>query len=521
MANLEVYRSVFNAHDDACLLINAGSIIDCNQQSLRLFGCPREEILGKSPHQFSPERQIDGSDSALLISQRIAAAFDSGRLDFPWQFLNCDGKDFSAKVSLIPFDSEGEQVLFAMIEAVSDESSEDTFAFHQVSKEQCRKLESLSLMAGGLAHDFNNFLLAIMGNADLLDRDLAAGKPGGELLNEIRKGAGRAADLCNQLLSYAGKGQSHFQLLDLSLTAQEMVQMIKVAISRKIALRLELAPDLPMIEGDVTQIHQLIMNLVVNSSEAIGNRAGVITLATGLTCCMDQHLDRCLLGEEVGSCQLVYIEVRDDGDGMDEATRKRIFDPFFSTKVRGRGLGLASVLGTVRSHQGSLCVRSDPGQGTVLRACIPVAKLDHADAPDIQGRRPARNGHGTILIVDDEEYLRLLCSRMLQRMGYTVLMAADGPQALDIFRQKKNRIDGVILDLVMPVMDGVEVLERILDMDASARVIMTSGYHEKEIATRFSGRRISGFIQKPYVMSDLAKVLGRVVKPRGEQDPAS
>ena len=520
MFTADIYRSIFDMDEDACLLIKAGVIIDCNQKGLALFGCHLDEIKGKSLHHFSPARQSDGSDSAVFASRKIAQAFDMGTLDFSWQYNNASGEESTIKVLLSPLEINGDQALLARLrEYPGNPPREFDTPFHKVGGEQSRKLESLGLMAGGLAHEFNNFLLAIMGNADLLDRDLSAGKPGAELLSEIRKAAGRAADRCNQLLAYAGKGQPHFQLIDLSLTTQEMVQMIKVAISRKIALRLDLTPDLPMIEGDVSQIHQVIMNLVVNASEAIGGKSGVITLSTGLSKCPTQKPDICLLSTEIRETQMAYFEVRDDGEGMDDDIRGRIFDPFFSTKIKGRGLGLASVLGTVRSHQGSLCVRSKPSEGTVIRACFPIADLDHPTVATPSREKVALVGKGTVLIVDDEEYLRVLCSRMLQRMGYTVLLAADGAQALDIYRQKNGRIDGVVLDLVMPAMDGVEVLEKLLEMDPDAKVIMTSGYHEREIATRFSGRGISGFIQKPYVMSDLGKVLGKIIIPREEPDP--
>jgi PAS domain S-box-containing protein len=514
MLHTEIYRSVFEGDGQACLLVEADRILDCNSKALSLLGCDREEIIGKSPREFAPAWQPDGSDSAFSFKQKIADAFDNGGLVFPWHHRRLDGAEFATEVSVCPLAGAGQQVALVRMRKLTRPATNDldvtlsgTHAGH------LPKLDSLSQMAGGLAHDFNNFLLAILGNADLLDRDLAAGKGGDELLNEIRKAAGRAADLCSQLLAYAGKGKSHFQMVDLSVTAQEMVQMLKVAISRKIALRLDLTSDLPIIEGDMSQIHQLIMNLVVNASEAIGNHHGTITLATGRTgCTFPGDNQACMLRGELLDGPLVYLEVRDDGPGMDEELQRRIFDPYFSTKIRGRGLGLATVLGTVRCHQGSLCLKTRPGEGTAIRVCFPAARLPRVElSGHLEAKAPA-NGHGTVLIVDDEEYLRVLCSRMMQRLGYGVLLASDGAQALEIYREHKGEIDAVILDLVMPVMDGVEVLERLLKLDPEAKVIMTSGYHEKEISMRFSGRGIAGFLQKPYVMSDLGGVLSRVIQ---------
>lgn len=516
MGNQDVYRAVFLSDGNASLLLQGGKILDCNPRGLALLECGHDDAVGRPPHFFSPDLQPDGSDSAEGFQEKIAEAFENGGLVFPWRLRTEPGKEFGAEVTLVPLESQGEPLALARIRKLAEPPSNHfDLAMGGTLPGHVFTLDSLSLMAGGLAHDFNNYLLAIIGNADLLDRDLAAGRSGGELLGEIRKAAGRAADLCKQLLSYAGKGQSRFQPVDLSLTAQEMVQMLKVAISRRIALRLELGAELPMIEGDLSQVHQVIMNLVVNASEAIGNRPGTITLATGVTHCQEKNRQCCLLKSEMLDGQLVYLEVRDDGEGMDEEVQRRIFDPYFSTKIRGRGLGLATVLGTVRTHQGSLCVRSTPQQGTSIRVCFPAAHLNRTvQSGEAIIRQFEPLGHGAVLIVDDEEYLRVLCSRMLQRLGYNVLLAADGHQALAVYDEHRDGIAGVILDLVMPVMDGVEVLEKLRRLDPEVKIIMTSGYHEKELAARLAGRGIAGFLQKPYVMSDLGKVLGQVVGPR-------
>lgn len=515
MGNQDIYRAVFEGDGQACLLIQGGRILDGNRRGLALLGGDLAAVVGRPLFDFAPDEQPDGEPSAHLLQEKMALAFENGGLVFPWRQRTAAGEEFGAEVILSPLEFRNEPLLLARLRRLPDPPSNHfDLTMAGTLPGHALKLDSLSLMAGGLAHDFNNYLLAIIGNADLLDRDLAAGKPGGELLTEIRKAAGRAADLCNQLLSYAGKGQSHFQPVDLSQTAQEMVQMLKVAISRKIALRLELAGDLPLIEGDLSQVHQVIMNLVVNASEAIGNRPGTITLATGESHCPAAQRQCCLLESEMLDGPMVYLEVRDDGEGMDQEIQRRIFDPYFSTKIRGRGLGLATVLGTVRTHQGSLCVRSTPGQGTSIRVCLPAARLGRLDQSEGFIRQTEPLGQGAVLIVDDEEYLRLLCSRMLKRLGYSVLLAADGHQALAVYDEHRDSIAGVILDLVMPVMDGVEVLEKLRRLDPDAKVIMTSGYHEKELAARLAGRGIAGFLQKPYVMSDLGKVLGQVVGPR-------
>lgn len=367
-------------------------------------------------------------------------------------------------------------------------------------------------MAGGIAHDFNNLLLAIMGNADLLDQDLKAGRGGFPLLDEIRKAAGRAADLCGQLSAFAGKGHFNLQTLDLSATAREMHPMLKVAVSRPVALRLNLEENLPLIEADVAQLHQIIMNLVVNASEAIGSREGTITVSTSVHEIDPSELKHCVIGDVAPPGEFVCLEVRDTGEGMSAEILDRIFDPFFTSKIQGRGLGLASVLGIVRGHQAVLCVESEPGEGSSFTINFPLAGVVATPLPErsrMQGQDRAKQA--VILVVDDEEYVRLLSMRMLGRLGYQVILAPDGPSALEIFLEKQTEIDCVMLDLIMPSMDGVEVFEKLKLIDPDSRVIMTSGYHQQEIATRFAGKGFDGFIQKPYVIADLAEVLSKVL----------
>jgi len=513
------FRALYESAGDAVFMIRDGVFVDCNARTLKIFGCTKQEILGRGPHRFSPPRQPDGTESRDAARQWMDEARRQGKVTFPWQHCRYDGTMFPAEVTVTAVQLHGETQLLGLVRDMSHANGELNLntgpALHL---SQSQKLESLGLMAGGIAHDFNNLLLAIMGNADLLDQDLSHGRDGRPLLDEIRKAAGRAADLCNQLLAYAGKGHFNVHPLDLSTTTREMVQMIKVAVSRKVTLRLDLAEDLPLIEADVSKIHQIIMNLVVNASESMGTDPGVVSLRTGRRDCETERFDHCLLVDSVPAGDLVYLEVQDTGQGMNESTLQRIFDPFFSTKINGRGLGLASVLGIIRGHQGSLCVRSKQGEGTCFRVCFPVGPVGTRTVPKPTGRIAERRTGGTILVVDDEEYLRILCARMLQRLGYEVIMASDGLQALDIYQQQGADIDCVMLDLSMPVLDGVEVFEKLSDMDRNVRVVMTSGYHEQEIATRFAGRGLSGFIQKPYVVADLDDVVGRVLSEDFQPD---
>lgn len=384
---------------------------------------------------------------------------------------------------------------------------------------QTQKLESLGLLAGGVAHDFNNHLLAIMGNADLMTQSLPSDTEQGHLLAEIQLAARRAGDLCNQLLAFAGEGQFRIQPLDLSATVTGMTDMLKVAVSRKIDLRLTMAPGLPPVAGDSARIRQVVMNLVVNAAEAIGDRPGTVTLKTGVCQAGDCQLTHWILTPGSGAHSFVYLTVSDTGPGMDRETVARAFDPFYSTKPHGRGLGLASVLGIMRSHRGGVGVDTIPGQGTTVTVLIPFRPVpDHREVPD---RIPTRHRTGgTILVVDDEEYLRLLSKRMLRRLGYTVHVADGGPAALSMCSELGEDLDCVLLDLIMPGMDGAEVHAALLRRYPRLKVLLTSGYHEAEVSRRFAGRGLAGFLQKPYTLDDLAAKLDEVLNRPEAAPPA-
>jgi PAS domain S-box-containing protein len=507
------YRAVFECSSDALLVMDRGEILDCNPRTLELFGCLRREIIGNQLYNFSPEEQSSGLPSRLTITQHFDRAFSGEDLAFDWIFSQPDGSLFEAQVNLNSIILDGQETLLASVRTIETQNKIRQEAIEkEIKVQQIQKMESLGLMAGGIAHDFNNFLLAIMGNADLLDQDLNTDMDGQALLDEIRLAASRAADMCNQLLAYAGKGHCHVRSVDLSSITREMVRMLQIGIPRKITLRLDLDQNMPCIEADASQLQQVIMNLVVNASESIGRAEGTISLSTGEHLCDVAEFDHCLCSETFGGPRHLYIEVVDSGTGMDKETMQRICDPFYSSKLHSRGLGLASVLGIVRAHHGALCIKSSPGEGTCVRACLPLVESQSEPMVVPPAAEVETSAQGLILVVDDEEFLRVLCGRMLRRLGYEVVMAASGQEALDVYSERSGEIVCVILDLIMPGMDGVEVHEKLTAMDPEALVVMTSGYHLAEIAARFEGRGMAGFIQKPYRFTNLAEIVGSVIQ---------
>ena len=386
----------------------------------------------------------------------------------------------------------------------------------EAQMQHTQKLESLGVLAGGIAHDFNNLLTAILGNLDLAMADLSPVAPGRPYLLEVEKAARRAADLCRQMLAYAGKGQFIVQRIDLSHLVQEMVYMLEVSASKKAALRYDLAPDLTLVEADAAQMRQVIMNLVVNASEAIGDRPGVVAIATGVMHADRDWLADCLLGEGCAPGLYVFLEVSDTGCGMDAATRRRVFEPFFTTKFSGRGLGLAAVLGIVRSHHGAIRVASESGRGTSFRVLLPGVAGTHLTAGVDDDDAPVWRGSGTVLVVDDEEPVRSLARHMLDRMGFRVLLANDGREGLQVFRDVEaagERIACVLLDLTMPRMDGEEAYRALREVRADVKVVLVSGYAEEELAERFAGRGLAGIMQKPYRLATLQRKLASILEP--------
>jgi CheY-like chemotaxis protein len=372
---------------------------------------------------------------------------------------------------------------------------------------QAQKLESLGLLAGGVAHDFNNLLTGILGNASLVLEILSPPEPERSMLEDVVRASERAAELTRQLLAYAGKGKFVVHPVHMSEIVREISQLVRSSIPRQVELRMDLPAELPLVEADPSQMQQLVMNLVINAAEAIGDRVGLVEVTTSV------------LRPADGKGVLVCLRVHDTGCGMDESTKSQIFDPFYTTKFTGRGLGLAAVQGIVRSHNGSIEVKSRPGQGSTFEVLLPAmeryAGLWHAPAPP---KSPsALAGGGVVLVVDDEEIVRRTATATLQRYGYSVVEAENGREAVALFEKMKDIVELVLLDLTMPVMSGEEAYRQMKAMRPTLPVIVSSGYDEVEAARRFGAEGLTDFIQKPYVSQHLADKVKSVIRSHAGQ----
>jgi two-component system cell cycle sensor histidine kinase/response regulator CckA len=374
------------------------------------------------------------------------------------------------------------------------------------------KEESLTVLAGGVAHDFNNLLAAILGHAALSLKLLPAGSAARRHIEKAAAAVERASDLTRQMLAYSGRGHFVVEPTDFNALVRENLPLLEVALPKNVRLEARLDPDLPPVEADVGQIQQVLMNLVINAAEAIGETGGRVTLATGTreVGSGDTALWKAS-GQPLAPGRYVSLEVRDDGPGMDPATVDRIFEPFFTTKFTGRGLGLAAVLGVVRGHRGALSVESAPGRGTVFRLLFTPGRRETGVEPG-PAARPSSVAAVTLLLVDDEEVVRDMVSEVLVSEGIRVLCAADGARGAELFHERRREIDIVLLDLSMPGLSGEQTYARLCEIEPAVKVILSSGYDQHEAARRFGGKGPAGFIQKPYRPQQLVAEIERCLR---------
>jgi len=471
-----------------------------NQGAELMYGYSREEAVGRKSYELLrteyPESR-EGMERHLL---------STGRWEGELGHTRHDGTRLRiASRWAVRHDATGEPVGFLEL---SNDVTERRRIEDQLRHTQ--KLESLGILAGGVAHDFNNLLTGILGNASLVLDGFAAHHPDRHLLEEVVKAAQRAADLTRQLLAYAGKGRFVMKTVDLSALVREISGLIQSSIPKYVNLRLQLADELPGVDADPGQLQQIVMNLVINGAEAIPPEGGTVLLRTSL-----QPVDENYIGTMSSAGELlrpgnyISLEVHDTGSGMPEETISKIFDPFFSTKFAGRGLGLSAVLGIVRSHKGALKVYSTVGSGTTFKVLFPVSSQPLTSHPGLAAGSLA--GSGTVLIADDEATVRETARHTLERYGYSAVAVEDGAKAVEQYRKQGNVIKLVLLDLTMPVMNGEQALREMQRINPGVRVLLSSGYNEVEAVQRFAGKGLAGFIQKPYTSAALAEKVKEVL----------
>lgn len=407
----------------------------------------------------------------------------------------------SAKAGLVR-DDEGVplRMLGVHLDITERKQADEERSRLRAQTQHAQKLESLGLLAGGVAHDFNNNLTVILANAEMTRCDLDEDSPYRERMSEIVDASQRAAELCNQLLLYSGRYRSQKTLVRCQDLVREMAPILRVATSRNVNIIFDLDHDAPPIQADPTQLRQVIMNLVVNASEAIGDASGTVTLLVGRQHVQDIASSRPQVDSNLRPGEYAYIEVADDGCGMDERIQSRVFEPFFTTKFENRGLGMPAVLGIVRSHDGAMALRSRPGEGSMVRVLFPSASTlsTASETPEDDW-----SAAGSILLVDDEELMLKLEEGILQNFGFKVYSALNGRDAVASFQDHKDDVVCVLLDLNMPEMSGQQVLEKLRSIDPKVRTLVVSGFSLSEFDNAILRGKRTEYIQKPFRTEDL------------------
>ena len=484
----------------------------------RILGRTIEATRGRSLREFLTP---DSYERAMQITQDGLAG-DAGRRGLPERPLTAELEHFQEDGSIVPcetsslFIRDEEGCPIGVVGVTRDISerrrTEAARARLEARLQDAQKLESLGTLTGKIAHDFNNLLMGILGNAEIALTHVPPESPAHGQMVEITNTTRFAADLCSQMLSYAGKGELAVRPLDLSVAVRERARLVEVAASKKSVVKYSLAEALPAIEGDPVQIGQVIMNLVINASDAIGDRGGFIAVTTGCVECNRASLRATFLGEDLPEGKYVYLDVSDTGSGMDQSAIARIFDPYFTTKPSGRGLGLAAVFGIVRDHRGAIQVVSSPNKGAAFRVFFSASERPVEAKPlpvtiDSQWR-----GQGTILVIDDEVAIRIFAETMLTMVGFEVITAIDGREGVEIFSRHAKDIVLVILDMTMPRMGGEETFYELRRIKPEVPILLSSGYAEIEVIERFTDEGLAGFIQKPYQVHELIQKLQTILE---------
>ncbi|HWA77394.1 MAG TPA: response regulator [Polyangiaceae bacterium] len=481
-----------------------GALLRANAEALRILGMSYDTLTQRYVGDFATQTIFEDGSPAPVSEYPVTKALVTG-LTQPATTMGVrkpNGEIAWAVFRAVPTRDASTQEINGAVVSFFDITERKHF---EDKLRHTQKLESLGVLAGGIAHDFNNLLVTILGNASFAKSIASADPRIAPLLDEIEIGARRAAELTKQMLDYAGQGKFKLQQVELSTLVREMAKLVKALIPKHVDVHYQFQEGLPTVDADAAQLRQVAMNLITNAAEAMAERPGRVVLSVE-----QRHVTESELASYIGdaSCAGTFLclEVRDSGAGMDEDTRSRVFDPFFTTKFRGRGLGMAAVLGIIRSHHGAIRIESQEGAGTRVQVLLPVRSREQASTPT--GDHAVR---GTVLVVDDDEGVRNLARRALLANGYRVLTAADGTEGVHLFEQHASEIHLVLMDVTMPTMNGFEAIRRIRARESRVPILLSSGYDVG--SSDVAHAQLSGILEKPYDMAQLVRAVERALDP--------
>ena len=513
--NEQLVTDILNGVKDAIFLHDAetGKILRVNRQMCIMYACSEKEAPDLNPSQLSSN--VAPYDATHAEEKIRRAAQGEALQPFLWHCRDTNGRLFWGEVSLNEATINGKRVVLAVVRDISDrlKAEEERRALERVAQQR-QRLEMIGVLSGGVAHDFNNLLTAVMGHLDLACLKLTDNSAVEEHLQHIRKAALRGNELCRQMLAYAGKGTLTMEPVPLLPLLQETIAMLRSTVPMQLKIGVEnLSPDQFLwVQGDQTQLGQVVMNLVLNAADAIGPHPGRIDVTMTIKHLEKSSLEENLTHEPLPAGPYVVLTVTDDGSGMSRETCQRIFEPFFTTKFTGQGLGLASVLGIVKSHHGMIKVSSVPDEGSTFEVAFPW--LENSDTSASESEIEATRFAGTVLLVDDEELLREVGVLLLESLGFDVLVAPNGKTAIRLFEEHHDDLAVIILDLNMPDMDGKQVFTAIRQQDTQIPIILASGFSESAVTEDGDWQHLNGFLAKPYGIEELQHVLQQVF-PQG------
>jgi two-component system cell cycle sensor histidine kinase/response regulator CckA len=503
--------AIVESSEDAIIGKTLDGIVESwNDGAVRMYGYDASEVVGRHISLIAPaERkgEIDELLGRLQRGERIQ--------QFETERIGRDGRRLDVSLSLSPIrDADGTIVGASTIgrDVTEQKQAQREQLEFQRGLLELQKLESLGLLAGGVAHDFNNLLVGILGNASLALAELPPGSSLRSTIAQIELAAQRCAELTRQMLAYSGRGKFVVQPIELATLVEEMAGLIESALSKNARLVFSFPAEPAIVEADVTQLRQVVLNLITNASEALGGRPGTITISAGLLDADSGYLAQYPLGHELPEGRYAYLEVADTGSGMNAETQAKIFDPFFTTKATGRGLGLAAVQGVIRAHGGAIRVYSERGSGTSFKLILPASTRAASAAQPEEDQKRNWRGSGLVLVADDEQAVRQVLTGMLESLGFEVVEARDGAEAIAVFEENAERLRLVVLDLMMPGIGGTQALAQIERLGTRVPVILSSGYNAQELSQRLVARGIAAFLQKPYGYDDLVATIRRALE---------
>lgn len=493
----EQYQTLFNEMLDGfalheIILDDHGKPADyrflaVNPAFVRLTGLNADSIVGRTVLEVMPDTEHHWIETYGKVAISGEAAFFENYS----VWLN---KHFEVKA----YRPAPNQFACIFLDITDRKRAEEERILMESQFQQTQKLESLGVLAGGIAHDFNNILTIILGHCYIADEDMEHVKKQSDHIKHIAKAAERAADLCHQLLSYAGSNSMGQTLINLWLLIDENIKMLESTIKKNVFIELDVNNNVPEISGDFAHIQQIVMNLIINAAEAIGDKNGTVKILLDKVTLTTDNPTRDFLGCPIPAGNYASMTVADDGCGMDIETQKRIFEPFFTTKFTGRGLGMSVVLGIIKSHNAYLQLNSSIGIGTTFKVFFPSSFTSECvEIKSADSFVSLPKGSGRVLLVDDEEGIRTIGSALLKAMGFSVIIASSGREALEIF----NREDGIsiiLMDMIMPEMSGMETYRALRELSSSIPVIICSGYSVEDIIDDIYGDENADVIQKPY-----------------------